>query len=70
MSQTPSTFVSAELWDLVGPQRSAIPMTPYQRGFDDATYQRVYANPFQVGSTAAHKYEEGHADARRQKVLM
>lgn len=70
MSQTPSTFVSPELWDLVGPQRSAIPMTPYQRGFDAAAYQRVYANPYQLDSDAASKYEQGHADARRQKVRM
>jgi hypothetical protein len=70
MSQTPSMFVSPELWEWVGPLRSAIPMTPYQRGFDDATYQRVYANPFPADCDEAKQYEEGHTDARRQKVLM
>lgn len=62
------SLVQPELREWVGPQRSAVPMTPYQRGFDDAAYQRVFANPFAVGSVEARKYEQGHQDARAQKT--
>ena len=40
--------------------------TPYQRGFEDSAYSRIYANPYPLGSAAWWAYEAGCQDARRQ----
>ena len=40
--------------------------TPYQRGFEDARYNRIYANPYRLGSIAWRAYDAGCADARRE----
>ncbi len=46
---------------------SCAPRTPYRAGFEDCTYQRVYANPYPLHSDAWRRYEAGHADARAQE---
>jgi len=44
--------------------------TPYQRGFEDYAYGRVYANPYRVGCAAWRQYEAGSEDARRSGKLV
>ena len=45
---------------------SCTPRTPYQVGFENCRYQRVYANPYSLHSEAWRRCEAGHADARAQ----
>jgi hypothetical protein len=61
---------------LVGPEiREMIerfsysPRSPYRAGFEDCTYQRVYANPYRRGTDAWRSYEAGHTDARTQQQV-
>ncbi len=44
-------------------RRFATPVAPYRRGFEDATYDRVYANAYQPGTPAALEYQRGCEDA-------
>lgn len=46
-------------------RRFAAPVTPYRRGFEDALYERVYANPFAPHSEESRRYDAGNQDARR-----
>ena len=39
--------------------------TPYQKGFEDYAYGRVYANPHRPGTPRWEAYERGCEDARR-----
>ena len=41
--------------------------TPYQRGFEDASYGRVYAKPDTRRSAAWGRYEAGSQDARKAR---
>ena len=41
-------------------------VTPYRAGFEDTLYERVYANPFDVGTQQWHQYDRGNEDARCQ----
>ena len=44
-----------------------LPATPYQRGFEDGRYGRVYANPYPLRSAAWARYEAGSQDARKAR---
>lgn len=44
--------------------------TPYQRGYEDCCYQRIYANPYRADRAAWHAYDRGNADARRNGAQM
>ena len=39
--------------------------TPYQKGFEDFAYGRVYANPYRPSTPRLEAYERGSQDARR-----
>lgn len=59
-----------ELQDDGDDRQFATPVTPYQRGFDNATYCSIYLNVFDVGSAEWRCYDEGFMDAtalRQQK---
>lgn len=45
--------------------RFATPVTPYRRGLEDCLYDRVYANPYPVGSAEWKAYDNGNYDARK-----
>lgn len=57
--------VQWEMRDDADPRRFGTPVTPYQVGFEDCRYCRVYANPHPVGTPEWHKYDAGHTDARK-----
>ncbi len=46
--------------------------TPYQKGFEDYRYSRVYRNPYALHSAAWAAYvlgnEDARAEARREKL--
>lgn len=63
-------LVQPELREFAHPARSFVRLSPYQAGFEDCMYSRVYANPYQVGSDYWRRYDNGHADARAQRVLL
>ncbi|GIV81684.1 MAG: hypothetical protein KatS3mg051_1038 [Anaerolineae bacterium] len=46
--------------------RYPVPVTPWQRGFEDARYAHIYANPYRVGSDAWWEYDRGFQHAVRQ----
>lgn len=39
---------------------SFVPLRPYRLGWEDARYQRVYHNPFPVGTADYLQYDSGH----------
>jgi hypothetical protein len=51
--------------DYTDTRRFATPVTPYQRGWEDTTYEHVFAPPFPVGSVEWRQYDAGSADARQ-----
>ncbi len=57
--------MSPELQQYTDTRRFATPVTPYRRGFEDTTYDHVYANPHPLGSDAWRQYDAGSADARQ-----
>ena len=56
--------MSPTLQPFTDTRRFATPVTPYRRGFEDCTYDHVYANFYPVGSEAWRQYDAGSADAR------
>lgn len=61
--QTTDTITT---YDAHAAWRCQLPATPYQRGFEDAVYGRIYANPYRVASDQWRQYEAGSQDARAQ----
>ncbi len=57
--------MSPQLQQYTDTRRFATPVTPYRRGFEDGTYDPVYANFYPVGSAAWRAYDAGNADARQ-----
>lgn len=50
--------------DLRDNRRFAAPVPPYTRGFEDASYEHAYTNPYHPGTIAAGDYDTGFADGR------
>ena len=57
--------MSPQLQEITDRRRFATPVTPYRQGFEDTTYEHVYANPHHVGTEAWLAYDAGSADARQ-----
>ena len=53
-----------ELEEFADNRRFAGPVSPYQRGFEDCVYERVYANPYPPQSHESAEYSRGNGDAR------
>ena len=51
--------------DLRDSRRFANPVLPYTRGFEDATYEHHYCNPYAVGSEEYRRYEAGFGDGQQ-----
>mgnify|MGYP000270494709 CR=1 FL=1 len=69
-SPVPLTGLQPELRDFAHPARSFVRLSPYRAGFEDCMYSHIYANPYLVGSDDWCRYDNGHADARAQRVLI
>lgn len=41
---------------------SAVPMTPYRRGFEDAYYSAIYYCPYERHTDARAEYDKGHEE--------
>ncbi len=62
--------VQLEMRDAADPRRFCTPVTPYQAGFDDGRYGRIYVNPHPVGTPEWCRYDAGHEDARKALKVM
>lgn len=49
--------------DLTDNHRFAAPVTAWQRGFEDATYEQTYANPSLPGTPAYAAYDDAFRQA-------
>jgi hypothetical protein len=56
--------MSPQLQEFTDRRRFATPVTPYRQGFEDTTYDHVFAPPYPVGSPEWLAYDAGSADAR------
>jgi hypothetical protein len=59
------TLLQPEMAHYADDRRFATPVTPYRRGFEDAVYHYVYANPYPPGSDPHTAYHAGNQDARQ-----
>jgi len=41
---------------------ACMPLSPHRRGWEDARYQRIYHNPYKLGSAEYWQYNDGHRD--------
>lgn len=63
-TMTTNTTAPPTIPDARASWSGCVRVTPYQRGFEDYAYGRVYANPYRVGTPRWVEYERGSEDAR------
>lgn len=51
----------------VGLRRGCRYVSPYQAGFEDYRYLRVYNNPFREDTREFIQYDQGNQDARKSE---